>query len=141
MDEFLRSASHSIVTTVLMVIWGGLLLGVIWKILSHLWSVLHRLLPGRTFPTVKELYPQRPRLSVSVAPALVANNPESFLSEVPRPLLLPPQDGSHCDVSPLHEFVIALFLPHNYRTPSGTTRTPLYEPLQSHHYPLCRRSG
>ena len=27
MDEFLRSASHNIVTTVLLVIWGGLLLG------------------------------------------------------------------------------------------------------------------
>jgi len=107
MDEFLRSASHNIVTTVLLFTWSGLLLGLAWKILSHVWSFLRRLLPGRPFPTLKVLFPQRSRLSVSTAPALVANNPERFLNEAPLPLLLPPQDDL---------FTISLFQPHHEDT-------------------------
>ena len=107
MDEFLRSASHNIVTTVLLVIWSGLLLGATWKVLSHLWNALCRLLPDRTFPAVKVLFPQRPRLSVSTVPVLVANNPERYLSETPLPLLLPPQEDM---------LEISLFQPHNEDT-------------------------
>jgi hypothetical protein len=103
MDEFLRAASHSIVTTVLLVIWSGLLLGVTWKVLNQLGNGLRRLLPGKTFPTVKVLLPQRPRLSVSSVPVLVANNPEQLLQEAPRPLLPTPQDDL---------LVTALFQPH-----------------------------
>lgn len=107
MDAFFRSASHNIVTTVLLFIWSGLLLGLAWKILSHVWSVLRRLLPGRPFPTLKVLFPQRPRLSVSTAPALVANNPERGLTDAPLPLLLPPQDDL---------LAIQIFQPHNEDT-------------------------
>jgi hypothetical protein len=107
MDEFLRSASHSIATTVLLVIWSGLLLGVAWKVLVHLWNTLRRLLPGRTFPTLKVLSPQRPRLSASTVPMLVANDPERLLTEAPQPLLLSPQDDL---------LVISLFQPHNEDT-------------------------
>jgi hypothetical protein len=107
MDEFLRSASHNIVTTVLPFIWSGLLMGVTWKTLSHVWGVLRRLLPGRPYPTVKVLFAPRPRLSVSTAPALVANNPERGLNEAPLPLLLPPQDDL---------FTLSLFQPHHEDT-------------------------
>ncbi len=107
MDAFFRSAAHNIVTTVLLVIWSGLLLGVTWKVLSHIWNALRRLLPGRTHPVVQVLHPQRPRLSVSTVPALVANNPERLLTEAPLPLLLSPQDDL---------LVISLFQPHNEET-------------------------
>jgi len=107
MDEFLRSASHSIVTTVLLVIWSGLLLGVTWKVLTHLWNAARRLLPGRAFIPVSVLSPTRPRLTVRTTPRLVANNPERFLTEAPLPLLLSPQDDL---------LVIALFQPHNEET-------------------------
>lgn len=107
MDAFFRSAAHNIVTTVLLVIWSGLLLGVTWKVLNHVWNALLRLLPGRTHPVVQVLHPQRPRLSVSTAPALVANDPERYLSEASLPLLLPPQDDL---------LAISLFQPHNEDT-------------------------
>lgn len=103
MDEFLREASHSIVTTVLLVIWSGLLLGVTWKILSQLGNGLRRLLPGKTFPAVKVLLPQRPWLPASSLPALVANNLERLLQEAPRPLMPAPQDDL---------LVASLFQPH-----------------------------
>ena len=107
MDEFLRSASHNLVTTVLLVIWSGLLLGVTWKVLTHLWNAVRRLLPGRASIPVRVLSPNRPRLTVLTTPRLVANNPERFLIEAPLPLLLSPQDDL---------LVISLFQPHNEET-------------------------
>jgi hypothetical protein len=95
----------------LLLIWSVLLLGVTWRVLNHVWSALRRRLPGKTLPVVQVLHPQRPRLSVSIAPRLVANNPERYLSEAPLPLLLPPQD----DLSQ-HKLTIVIFQPHNEET-------------------------
>ncbi len=78
MDTFFRSASHNIVLAVLLLFWSGLILGVFWKILSHAWNALRRLLPGRTHPVVQVLRPQYPR--------------EHTLSEASLPLLPLPQD-------------------------------------------------
>jgi len=92
MDEFLRSASHSIVTSVLLVIWSGLLLGTGWKAITFLWNAVQRLLPRRLPNQVKTIRPAQRRLSVTQFPALVANSPFGLLADVPTTLLLPPHN-------------------------------------------------
>jgi hypothetical protein len=93
MDEFLRSASHGIVTTSLLIIWSGLLLGIAWKLLARLWSIAQKLLPRR-HPALVIVFPpaRRHRLTASTFPALVANSPDERQAEAPTRLCLPPHD-------------------------------------------------
>ena len=90
MDAYLRSASHSLVTAALLFIWGGVLLGLAWRVITLIWNVAQNLWPRQRSSQVKLIDPDQPRLTGSPIPALVANSPDGWRSETCGPLLLPP---------------------------------------------------
>ena len=93
MDEFLRPVTHGIVTSVLLVIWSGLLLGLAWKALTTFWNfVQSRLLPRREFQTVNVITPARSQLSTRNLPALTANHLQILPVEASPLLYLPPHN-------------------------------------------------
>ncbi len=94
MDEFLRSASHQLVTGALLLVWSGLLLGITWKALSFLLKVLQRMFPRRQLAPifVRELPVQRARLPGSKSPLLETRPPDRLLAEAPLPLLPDPHN-------------------------------------------------
>ena len=92
MDEFLRSASHSLVTGALLVIWSGLLLGILWKIVELALATTRAHLPHEVVPVpIREIFLEAPRLANRPAPALGSNNPELLLAGQSQPLLPTPQ--------------------------------------------------
>jgi len=93
MDEFLRPVTHGIVTSVLLIIWSGLLLGLAWKALFTLWNFLQsRLLPRKRFQPVRVITPARPQFGASYHPALAVSSPPGLLVEVSPLLYLPPHN-------------------------------------------------
>ena len=106
MDEFLRSASHSIVTGALLVIWSGLLLGITWKVISLALNTIQQMFPQRQLVPffMRELPVQRTRLPGSTSPKLETQPPGGLLAETPLPLLPAPQN---------HEFAFSIFHPHH----------------------------
>ena len=94
MDAYLRSASHSLVTAALLFIWGGVLLGLAWRVITLIWNVAQNLWPRQRSSQVKLIDPDQPRLTGSPIPALVANSPDGWRSETCGPLLLPPDAAS-----------------------------------------------
>lgn len=94
MDEFLRSASHSIVTSALLLVWSGLLLGIAWKVISLALKAVRQLFPRRQLAPVfvRELPVQRPRLPGSQSHLLETRYPDRLLAETPLPLLPDPHN-------------------------------------------------
>ncbi len=127
MNEFLRSTSYHLVTTTLLIIWSGLLLGIAWKALTFLWQIGQRLLPRRPVPTLKVLRPSHPRIGVSPkVPSLPAGRPAYLLPETRHPLL----------TAPNYEPVEALSLFDPYH-PTTNPQGACHEPVPSHDHPLC----
>jgi hypothetical protein len=93
MDEFLRSASHQIVTGVLLLVWSGLLLGIAWKVFSLALNFIQRMFIHQPVPIfLRKLPVQRARLPSSTSPRLETQPPERFLAETPLPLLPDPHN-------------------------------------------------
>ena len=92
MDEFLRPATHELVTGALLVIWSGLLLGLIWKTLSLIWGAALRLVSQpATAISVIFFSPERPELPRAEDPLLGEAHPGARLDGKPQPLLPGPQ--------------------------------------------------
>lgn len=92
MDEFLRSASHQLVTGTLLVVWSGVLIGITWKIFELAWAAAREHLPRETAPvSIREIFLEYPRLD--------SNHPEPLLAETAMPQLPPPPQAPHLFIS------------------------------------------
>jgi hypothetical protein len=105
MDEFLRSASHEIVTGALLVIWGGLLFGMLWKIFELAWKSTTRLFtPREPVPfQIREVFLEHPRIAATVPPVLETGGPTPLLDEAIQPLLPVPPQAPHSLFIPLFQ--------------------------------------
>lgn len=93
MDALLRSASHSIVTTVLLVIWSGLLLGLLWRVLSLALPALWQWFAYQMVPILVHEPPRLfARLPGTINPRLVSLPPEQRLAKAPLPRLPDPDN-------------------------------------------------
>jgi hypothetical protein len=127
MNEFLRSTSYHLVTTILILVWSGMLLGISWKLLTLAWNILRRYAPRKTSPSIRVLRPSHPRIGVSQAvPALPTGRPAYQLTETHYPLL----------TAPNYEPVEALSLFDPYH-PTTNPQGACHEPVQSYDHPLC----
>ncbi len=105
MDEFLRSASHQLVTGALLLVWSGLLAGITWKVISFALKTIPQMLPRRQLDPspLRELPVQRARLPGSTSPLLETRSPDRLLAEAPLPLLPDPHNELTCQLFHTHK--------------------------------------